>query len=865
LNIRNVDEVDISSSANITNLNTKILKLKGNGAVYQMGGTINVSNTLDITSNLGVVNSFSSNSNGNQSIINYNNPLCVDYISIKDINFTNTTTVTAGPNSVNNGNNLGVEFFTDNNITIQAFTINSSMGTSIADFEESSFTATSTSGFDQNMIFNWYVDNILKQSGPSISFSPGLITENYTVECATEIPYNGGQGNSSCSFVVKAKSNSINMSVSSKPIIKETKITQDNQYIKVRFSKPVFTNSNGTGELTANDFRLYLNGGNATLSGSYPNSVVKDGDFYKLTFGLNGKFNGEEEITVKPNGNSNIYDNQGQGAEQDNQSNNTVKLNYNPPIIDGVSVNSALNELTIVFSEPVNGSDQSPYNVPLKYNVLHLSVSGGSATLNSPLPNSISGNLDTYKVGFTLSGTPNGNEIFQVTPVFNSIFDLQGFPASHLQDYNTTCTNCDSDNDGVIDARDTCPNTVSGTTVDQNGCSDDQKDSDYDGVPDYLDYCLNTVLGTEVNANGCAETQTNQQSPPTQVNNSSSQNESTLEVVEVNPEDLDGDGYLNSVDAFPNDPSEYLDTDVDGIGDNADQDDDNDGFTDSDEALCKTNPKDSNSLPTDNDGDQIVDCIDTDDDNDGVEDKRDAFPMDDSEYLDTDKDGIGNNADEDDDGDGYKDQDEIACESDPLKRFSKPRDYDGDLIPDCIDTDDDDDGCLDEQDLFPLNERECEDSDGDGIGDNSDIDADNDGIIDEFDDFPTDPNESKDTDGDGIGDNADLDDNNDGFPEDPVINSAGEEVIPIFVSGLLTPNQTGEESKWRIVNIDKYPTANVKIYSPSGEVVYESWSYNNDWDGKDKNGKPLPTGPYLYIIDRGVETLVEEGWLYIYN
>ena len=117
-----------------------------------MGGTINVSNTLDITSNLGVVNSFSSNSNGNQSINNYNNPLCVDYISIKGINFTNTTTVTAGPNSVDNGNNLGVEFLQDNNITIQAFTINSSMGTSIADFEESSFTATSTSGFDQNMM-----------------------------------------------------------------------------------------------------------------------------------------------------------------------------------------------------------------------------------------------------------------------------------------------------------------------------------------------------------------------------------------------------------------------------------------------------------------------------------------------------------------------------------------------------------------------------------------------------------------------------------------------------------------------------------------------------------------------------------------
>ena len=131
--------------------------------------------------------------------------------------------------------------------------------------------------------------------------------------------------------------------------------------------------------------------------------------------------------------------------------------------------------------------------------------------------------------------------------------------------------------------------------------------------------------------------------------------------------------------------------------------------------------------------------------------------------------------------------------------------------------------------------------------------------------LPLDPDESKDTDGDGIGDNADLDDNNDGFPEDPIINSAGEEVIPIFVSELLTPNELGEESNWRIVNIDKYPTANVKVYSPSGIIIYESWSYKNDWDGTDKNGKPLPSGPYLYIIDRGDETQVEEGWLYIFN
>ena len=233
--------------------------------------------------------------------------------------------------------------------------------------------------------------------------------------------------------------------------------------------------------------------------------------------------------------------------------------------------------------------------------------------------------------------------------------------------------------------------------------------------------------------------------------------------------------------------------------------------------------------------------------------------------LDTDKDGIGNNTDEDDDGDGYSDLVEIECGSNPIRKFFIPSDYDNDLIPDCIDADDDNDGCLDQEDLWPYNENACADSDGDGIADYYDYDSDNDGVPDDRDAFPYDPSESIDADGDGIGDNADLDDNNDGFPEDPVKNQKGEEVIPLFVSELLTPNQPGVESTWRIVNIEKYPTANVKVYSTSWNIVFESWSYKNDWDGKGKDGNSLPSGPYYYIIDRGDETTVVKGWLYIFN
>ncbi len=70
----------------------------------------------------------------------------------------------------------------------------------------------------------------------------------------------------------------------------------------------------------------------------------------------------------------------------------------------------------------------------------------------------------------------------------------------------------------------------------------------------------------------------------------------------------------------------------------------------------------------DGDADGLSDQIDPDDDNDGVLDIDDAFPNDPSETRDTDRDGIGNNADTDDDGDGLSDLDEIAVyKTDPLK------------------------------------------------------------------------------------------------------------------------------------------------------------------------------------------------------
>ncbi len=183
-------------------------------------------------------------------------------------------------------------------------------------------------------------------------------------------------------------------------------------------------------------------------------------------------------------------------------------------------------------------------------------------------------------------------------------------------------------------------------------------------------------------------------------------------------DDDDGDNWTDVMDAFPYDRREWLDTDGDGYGDNMDPDDDNDGVADvddpwplnalyrydknnntipdryeaddledldadgwsnMDEYLCDTDPRNESDMPTDFDGDSTCDAVDRDDDGDGFIDVEDDMPFNRTEWLDTDGDGIGDNADRDDDGDGVKDVD----------------------------------------DAFPLDPTEWDDLNENGIGDNS--------------------------------------------------------------------------------------------------------------------------------------------------
>lgn len=142
-------------------------------------------------------------------------------------------------------------------------------------------------------------------------------------------------------------------------------------------------------------------------------------------------------------------------------------------------------------------------------------------------------------------------------------------------------------------------------------------------------------------------------------------------------QDIDGDGYDDEVDAFPFDPSESLDSDGDGAGNNADTDDDGDNVAD----ISDNCPLTSNADQLDTDNDHTGDACDGDDDNDGLVDATDNCPLlTNLDQLDTDNDDIG----------------------------------------DVCDSDDDSDGVADISDAFPLDATESVDTDGDNLGDNSD-------------------------------------------------------------------------------------------------------------------------------------------------
>jgi OmpA-OmpF porin, OOP family len=153
----------------------------------------------------------------------------------------------------------------------------------------------------------------------------------------------------------------------------------------------------------------------------------------------------------------------------------------------------------------------------------------------------------------------------------------------------------DTDNDGVSDRKDKCPDTPSQATADSNGCP---VDTDADAVPDYLDKCPTTVGLTSLE--GC---------PDKDKDNVSDLNDKCPDIPGVvrfgGCPDTDNDGVEDASDKCPNQAGVDIfqgcpDSDSDGVEDSKDRCANTLAGVKVDETGC----------PADTDGDGVIDAVD---------------------------------------------------------------------------------------------------------------------------------------------------------------------------------------------------------------------------------------------------------------
>ena len=153
----------------------------------------------------------------------------------------------------------------------------------------------------------------------------------------------------------------------------------------------------------------------------------------------------------------------------------------------------------------------------------------------------------------------------------------------------------DTDNDGIADKYDKCPDTPAGVKVTSSGCP---IDSDNDGVADYLDKCP-TVAGL-AKFDGCPDTDNDG------IQDSEDKCPTVAGIAKFNGcPDTDNDGIQDSEDKCPS---------VAGLPQfSGCPDSDNDGVQDS-EDKCPNTPAgvkvDASGCPLDRDGDGVADYLD---------------------------------------------------------------------------------------------------------------------------------------------------------------------------------------------------------------------------------------------------------------
>ncbi len=419
-------------------------------------------------------------------------------------------------------------------------------------------------------------------------------------------------------------------------------------------------------------------------------------------------------------------------------------------------------------------------------------------------PDSIDSNDDgMIDAGFGSNGLADSVETSADGGVLN--YTIADTDSDGVDDFR----DLDSDNDGIPDVKESGGTDPDGDgimgsgapSVDASGLTGTilaALDTDSDGTANFRDldadgdgdYDLVEGGGTDTDANGLVDGF---------IDANGDGYDDAIAASPLPLPDTDGDGLLDYLDG--------ADADGDGVSDQIDLDDDNDGIPDTLEG----------DGVVDTDGDGVADSFDLDSDNDGVFDLAESGAANPA-ILDSNDDGqidagytVGAN--------GIADAVETSAESGIVNYNSGvPVDTDGDGIADFRDRDSDNDGIPDVVEAghsdpdgdgvigtgVPVvnvsgyaggSSSDLVDTDGDGIPDLRDLDSDNDGLDDVLENGGTDTNRDglidtvTDLNGDGFDDGIAatggslVDTDNDGIPDLRDLDSDGDGMSDLIESG----------------------------------------------------------------------------------
>ena len=242
-------------------------------------------------------------------------------------------------------------------------------------------------------------------SGTSVSLS------SYGTKVAIGASYNDGTASNAGHVRVYNLPN---------PVISSVSLAADNSTITVTTSLGVYNSSGGSSDLEATDFTLSISGGSATLTSATPTSISKTSQsIWVLGVGLTGTPTGAETLTVTPKAGEIFY---GSTAMSTTQTNNTASVNNIAPTFDAIRLSVDNSSIAVTASETLSTTtDGLSALVAADF---AFSISGGTATLPSTIPTSISTTGLVTTLGIGLSGTPNGDEILKLNPASStSIYD----------------------------------------------------------------------------------------------------------------------------------------------------------------------------------------------------------------------------------------------------------------------------------------------------------------------------------------------------------------------------------------------------------------------------------------------------------